>query len=841
MPGNLETIMRSRASIIIALAAALGTKAGADVNSLIVNEFMASNSNGLVDGTGGNPDWIELYNPTASPVSLAGAYCTDNEHNLTKWPFPAAATVPANGYLVICASGLATGATPYIDSLGYIHTSFKLDADSEDCLLVAPGGTTVISGYYNYPAQQSNISYGIGSNAMTGYFATATPGAANGPTAAGVVQDTQFDLKRGFYYTPFQVNITATTPDATIRYTLDGSTPTETNGTIYTGPITISGTTTLRAIAYKAGWFPTDVDTQTYIFPDQVVLQPATRPTTAWPVPTVGSGTVQAIDYEMDPDVVNDPRYAGTVDDALLAIPTVSIVTDLPNLFGASGIYSNPTTDGLEKPASIEWINPDGSEGFHVNAGIRIRGGVSESKTNPKHSWRVLCKTEYGDSKINYPIPGLNRTKFDKIDFRTAQNFSWHFSSPANATWLDDPFSHDTMRDMGHVTTNGPFIHVYLNGLYWGLYQVEERPDAQFCTSYMGGAEGDYDVMKSDENTGVMYANEGTDALYDNFWTAINAGTTTNAQYYALMGRNADGTANASLPVYLDEANLIDYMLIVFYTGAQDMPLGPPGSNSQPRNLYAAANRVNQTGFKWLPHDNEWSLVRSSGVNINRVSYTISAGLAAQNYFNPWWAHNRLKLNSEYVVHFGDRVHKHFFNGGALTAAASVARYQARMAEIDQAIIAESARWGDYISTTNPRDRNDDWLPAVNWIVNNYLNASPNTRSTIVLNQLIAAGLYPSLAAPSMAPFGGTISAGSGPVLTAPAGTIYYTTDGTDPRAIGGAIAAGALSGASGLNAALSTSGTVKARALNGSTWSALVEATFTVPPPTSVGEWSAY
>jgi len=828
------------ASIAACLLIATGTT-NAALSDLIITEFMASNSNGLVDGTGANPDWIEIHNPTGASISLSGAYLTDNENNLTKWSFPPTASVPAGGYLVVCASGLS-----FIDGLGYTHTSFKLDADGEDVLLVDTNGTTIISGFLNYPSQGSNVSYGLGSNLVTGYFATPTPGAANGPAGNGFVADTQFNIKRGFYETPFQVTISTPTPGATIRYTLDCSSPTETNGTIYTGPITVSGTTTLRAFAYKTDYFPTDIDTQTYIFISQVINQPATRPNSSWPVPTTGSSTVQAMDYAMDTKVTTDPRYADLMDDALLSIPSVSIVTDLTNLFGATGVYSNPTTDGLEKPASIEWINPDNSEGFHVNAGIRIRGGVSESKTNPKHSFRVLCKPEYGDSKIEYPLLGPGgRTIYDKIDFRTAQNFSWHFNTggPAGATWLDDPFSHDTMNDMGNVAANGPFHHLYVNGLYWGLFQVEERMDAQFCTSYFGGEEDDFDVMKSDEVNGLMYANEGTDTFYDNFWTAVNAGVSTNSAYFALQDRNSDGTANGTLPHYLDAANLIDYMLVVFYTGAQDMPLGPPSTNSQPRNLYASADRVNGDGFKWLVHDNEWSMVRNSGVNINRVAYSIGAGLASQNFFNPWWLHNRLKTNSEYVVQFGDRVHKHFFNGGALTAAACTARYQERMAEINLAIIAESARWGDYLpgTSSNPRDRDDDWIPATNWILNSFMNATPSTRSTIVLNQLFAGGLYPTVTAPTLSPFGGEVVSGSGPTITAPSGTIYYTTNGTDPRLIGGAIAPGALTGASGLNTALTANATVNARVFDGSTWSALASASYTVPPPSHVGEWTAY
>jgi len=843
--------MRNARGVVSIAAAALLLAASAaraqDVGSIVVNEFLASNQSGLADGNGERSDWVELRNPTASAVSLAGCYLTDDAANLDKWPFPPTASIPANGYLVVMCSDNATGSTPYIDALGYIHTTFKLGAGGDSIAFVAADGATVVSAYWDFGPQATDVSYGRGSNGADGFFQTPTPGAANGPVdVEGVVADTQFSAKRGFYSAPFDLAIACDTPGVTIKYTLDCSTPSPSNGTVYSAPIAISHTTVVRAMAYRTNWVPTNVDTHTYIFLADAIAQPATRPTAAWPLPNVGSSTVQAIDYEMDPDITGSATYGPMMDDALLAIPSVSIVTDLPNLFNATtGIYVNPGGEGdsWERAAAIELLNPDGAEGFHVDAGIRIRGGVSAGKRNPKHSFRVICRSEYGDSKIEYPLLGPDGPQeYDKIDFRTAQNFSWNNSSPQFATWLDDPFSRDTMRDMGHPSTQGYFYHLYLDGLYWGLYQMEERPDAFFGVSHMGAAsEDDIDVVKSDEDTGEMYAVDGTTGFYFALWSLANTGFSTFASYMQAQGLNTDGTVNPAYPRYLDVDNLADYMLLVFHTGAQDMPLGPPMSNSQPRNLYAIADRVGGDGFQFLPHDNEWSLVRSSGVSYNRVTYTIGAQLGQQNFCNPWWLHNRLKLNTEYVVRFGDRVHRHFFNGGALTAPACVARYQARMDEIDLAIVAESARWGDTLSPTDPRDRNTDWLPAVQWVRDSYLNAAPQTRSTIVLNQLIAAGLYPTVAAPVFSQHGGTVTSGTGPTVTAAAGTIHYTLDGTDPRLPGGNVSPAALSGTTGLVVPLTQPSTLKARARNGSAWSAMNEAAFAVEQaPVAEGTWWA-
>lgn len=830
-----------------------------DSSSFIISEFMASNSGTLADGNGEYSDWVEIRNLTSSAVSLAGCYLSDATDELTKWVFPSvsAATIAANGYLVVFASGNVEDSETYVDSLGYIHTSFKLSADGESLLLTASDGSTIISSYVSFPEQLEDVSYGLASDGTTiGYLPTPTPGKANGTANFGQVADTKFSVGRGFYTDAFTVEITTGTEGATIRYTTDGSTPSTTTGTIYTTAIPISTTTVLRAIGYKTGYFSTNVDTQTYIFIASVIAQPATRPTSSWPSPTTSSTTPgggggggsssQKMDYGMDTDITNSTTYSSQIDDALLSIPTISIVTDLANLFNSStGIYMNSSQSGdsWERETSVELIYPDGTEGFQINAGLRIRGGTTATSSNPKHSFRIIMRDEYGDGELDYPVLGEDGPKrFNKLDFRTAQNFAWHYQSPAYCTFLDDPFSHDTMRDMGHISTEGFFFHLYLDGLYWGLYQIEERPDSSFAESYLGGDEEDYDVIKSDEDTGAMYATDGTTDLHTAYYNLVNSGVSTAAQYFKLQGLEADGvTVNTDYPRYLDPENLIDYMLIVFFTGAQDMPLGPPGSNSMPRNLYTVINSATPDGFKYLPHDNEWSLMEQNGVSYSRVSATVNSSLWSATKFNPWSLHNKLISNTEYKMKFADQVHKHFFNGGALTPTATVARYQERIDEITLAVIAESARWGDYQSANDPYTQ-ADWLDNVGWVRDSYLNASPKTRTDYVLSQLQSASLYPSVAAPEFSQFGGEVDSGFSLAITAAAGTIYYTTDGSDPRQVGGTVRSTASSGTSGLTLPLTSSVTVKARALSGSTWSALTEANFTVKSQTTdISAWRIY
>jgi hypothetical protein len=299
------------------------------------------------------------------------------------------------------------------------------------------------------------LSGGALVNGDPAFFKPATPGAINGlPSSLGKVADTQFSHKRGIYTAAFQLTISTPTPQAQIRYTLDGSTPTETNGIIYSGPISISKTTILRTAAFREGWLATNVDTQTYLFLDDVIRQ---SPNGEVPPGFVPSGTNgHTLNYGMDPDIVNSTNAniggAVQVKNALAAIPSVSIVTDPSNLWSTNrGIYVNPGGRGFqwERPCSIELLN-DPAGGFKVEAGVRIRGGFSRSSGNPKHAFHFFFRGEYGDPKLRYPLFGREgASEFDQLDLRTAQNYSWSFGGDSRNTFLREEFSRDAQGAMG--------------------------------------------------------------------------------------------------------------------------------------------------------------------------------------------------------------------------------------------------------------------------------------------------------------------------------------------------------------------------------------------------------
>ncbi len=791
--------------------------------TVVINEFMASNKKTIADSQGEYDDWIELYNYGTKMVDMGGMYIADDSH---LWQIPAGVSLNAGGYLLIWAddAGAGTG----------LHASFKLSASGDQVRLFKSDGTTLIDSI-TFGVQTTDISYGRYPDGSSSWYdmSTPTPLQPNNRTYLGAVADIEFSHYRGFYSSSINVGIICDTPDAKIHYTLDGSEPTE-SSTLYTSPILISSTTCLRAKAFKDGWMPTNIGTQTYIFLADVITQSPTgsAPGPGWPTGLVNG---QMIDYGMDPDVVYDSRYVGLVDDALLAIPTISLVTDLDNLFDPStGIYVNAAEDGdlWERPASVELINPDGSEGFQIDAGLRIRGGWSRHPENPKHAFRLFFRSEYGNAKLNYPLfdnEGVD--EFEKIDLRTEENYSWSYYGDVQNTMVREVFSRDVQGQMGQPYTRSRYYHLYINGQYWGIYQTQERPEARYAASYFGGNVEDYDVVKVTgwpDPSNRTEATDGNLVAYEAFWATANAGFSSNTAYYQAQGLNPDGTRNPAYKVQLDVDNLIDYMLGIFYSGDFDAPISWFGSNTTINNFYAIYNRDGQEGWKFFRHDGEHTLLAHvSGYeqSIDRTGPYSAGSWVGQ--FNPQWLHQQLTANPEYVMRFADRVYKHFFNEGPLKASAAVNTFMSRKNQINSAIIAESARWGD-AKVSPPRTKDDDWLPTINAIVSNFFP----TRTSVVLSQLRTKGWYPNIDPPTFNQRGGHVSDGFSLTMTNPngTGTIYYTLNGIDPRGIGGTVVGTAYTVPITLNASVQ----VKARIKSGTSWSALNTVTFAVGPVAS-------
>jgi hypothetical protein len=761
--------------------------------SLVINEFVASNNNasGIKDPQGEYDDWIEIYNFGDTSINLAGMYLTDNLDNPMKWQipygYPSQTTVPAHGFILFWADNDIGD--------GPLHADFKLDASGEEIGLFATDGSTLIDGI-TFGEQATNISYGRypdGDDYLR-YFIVTTPLAANDGTYFDFVNEIEVSHERGFYESAFNLLLACDTNGATIRYTLDGTEPTETIGTVYTtgAGIPITTTTCLRAIAYKAGEKPSRT-AHTYIFIDDVAQQP-TNPS-GWPsdwgynsevdsYDGSGNGIVPS-DYEMDPRVVDNTLPGYSISDALLDIPTVSISMKPDDFISdATGLWANPGISN-EYECSIEYIPIDGSEGFQYECKVENHGGSSRRPYRmQKHNLRLTFTTQYGPAKLKYSLfPESPVDTFNQLLLRACFTDSWGLISwgntryrPNDSQYIHDLWMKESLCDMGQPSSYGNFVNLYVNGLYFGLFNLTELVGDDFFAEHLGGEREDWTVNKD------FYSPDAR-------WNAIiNTDVSTIAGYTQALN-------------YIDIVNFADYFLLHLYADAEDWPS---------HNGFAAANAVSGDGkLRFFVWDQE-IVLDYHGRAAQRIDDNSGAGQIFQ----------KMRTSPEFRLLFADRVQKHCFNNGALGVTNSQNRYLEAANMIDKAIVAESARWGDTRMKTpygNPIDipsnpnnwddifypapphgpwpdyyftREDSWLKERDCVINHYIPDINNTANSYALIKLLRnKSLYPTLDAPvfnvnGSYKHGGYISISDTLTITDSCSTavIYYTLDGSDPR-----------------------------------------------------------
>jgi hypothetical protein len=205
----------------------------------MITEFLADNKAGLADTNGNRWDWIEMYNAGDVSIDLGPSGTTDAwslKCGGDSWDFPSGYTLAAREFRVIYAAGNSPSPTP-----AGTWADFKLAKNGENLKLVNPVGQT-ISDFSPYPNQETDISYGLGQTGSGSditttdtayYFSTPTPGAMNSKSYWNKVKDTKFSYDHGFYSSPLVLSVTSETDDAAIRFTLNGTEPSE-NGRVKT-------------------------------------------------------------------------------------------------------------------------------------------------------------------------------------------------------------------------------------------------------------------------------------------------------------------------------------------------------------------------------------------------------------------------------------------------------------------------------------------------------------------------------------------------------------------------------------------------------------------------------
>lgn len=664
-----------------------------------------------------------------------------------------------------------------------------------------------------------NVQLIAGRSLGARYFSAPTPGGPNTRGSEGVVADPVVSAPRGFYSAPFQLTCSTPTPGASLAYTLDGSVPSSTNGvrsasnTITLG---VSNTTLLRVVGTKPGSLGSAIATFTYLFPSQIARQG--RPTylgATWPS---GAPT----DFEMDARVLTNTSPHHSLDDAFQSIPTLSVVAPSEGFFGPIGIYTLPSGGGLsEVPASAELIYPDGRQGFQEDVGIEVHGNITRDKSfTPKHSFNLKFRAAYGNGKLRFPLFEDSPVDgFDHLVLRAGSTDTWPvvnwdtFLVDGVQRWVRDEASYvrdqwvrDAQIAMGEVSSHGTYVHLFLSGYYWGLYNMCEHTDDAFAASYYGGAKEDYDVLAD-----FAEVHAGTKTAWDQMNAAAGAGLASDASYFKIQGMNPDGTRNPSYPVLLDVTNLVDYMILHIYIGADDWPN---------HNWWASRKRTaDSAGFRFFAWDQEISI----NSLIRQQSSWGSVYAEADVPETPTFAYARCRANVEFRTLFADRVQKHLFNNGALSFSNNLARWDRRMSEVDRAVVAESARWGDYQRPLKPYTREVEWLASNAWMRAVFYPSN----QVIAMKRFTDARLYPTVGAPRLTPFGGEVKPGATVALshTNAAGTLLFTLDGSDPRLRGGAISPKATLYSTPIPITRRT--TISARTRQGTNWSALVFAEY--------------
>lgn len=724
----------------------------------IISEFLAANSGDLKDSDGDSSDWIELQNPNSYGLNLTGYYLTDDPKDPLLWKLPAA-RIPANGFLVIFASGKNR-----LDPKKELHTRFKLGSSGGYLALIDRDGQKVLQQFpatypspKNFPAQQSGVSYGQGSNELAGFMRPPTPGKPNGQAYPGVVETPTTRSGRGFYDAPITVVLSSATPGSTLRFTTNRSEPTLANGSVYTSPFVVANTTVLRVAAFRSGWAPSSVETHTLIFPDRVITASV-----------------------MNTAITRNAAYSNSIRPGLLDVPSMSLAT--------SGTI-NGTAETL---ASVEWIDPNGSNGFQANCGARLYGGAFTDFA--KKNFRLYFRPEYGAAKFSYPIfEGHDKSypaveEFDQLELRGGSH-----DMSQRGFYMSNLFTDETQLDMGHLNPHGRFIHLYLNGAYWGLYHLRERWGAAMHRRYLGGERGNYESINGNWNVGgwpdpgVPYDGDGS------AWTKIKA----------LRGNYG------SVKAWLDVPQYVDYMLMWMFGGSEDeyRCVGPttPGS-----------------GFKFFLNDADgwfcgpWYCAANN--RTTRGAPGRSPGDGPGSIFSMLFKEG----NADYKTLLADHIHRALFLDGVLTPERNKARLKRESDEISRAFIAESARW-NYLTPSAWAGRRDYVL--TNWFPR---------RTSEALSQWRNAGFYPPIDAPVLNQPGGSVPLGFNARFLAQArGNVLFTLDGTDPRLPGGALSPRAKTYTPGAPLELAHNLIVKSRAKDGVLWSALTETFFQVDKST--------
>ncbi len=400
--------------------------------TLLINEIQALNSSTVSDENGEFDDWIELYNYGNIAINLNGIYVSDDSEKPYKYQITSDLVINPNSYKLLWADEQP--------QQGGNHLNFKLASEGE--FLGIYTNELVSIDQIQFPQQVANVSYGRINNSsnLWAFFPTATPQLPNGSGhLQSQVASPIFSHKGGFYQNQMHIELSST-DNVSIYYTIDGSVPTQ-QSKKYSEPIQINTTTYIRAVCIKSGFLNSTTITNTYFFNENFHL------------------------------------------------PVVSLVANENNFFGNTGIFTNPYT-GKEVEVHLEYFDYQKNKGFSINGGMKIHSPDGRNQD----AFRFYARSIYDAKEINYKIfKQKNLAKFERFVFRSAGNDLLQ----SGYTHLRDPLIQVLNGSLEKPADYSAYqaVNVFINGRYWGIYNLREREDLEYIENTFGN-QNDLDFLE---------------------------------------------------------------------------------------------------------------------------------------------------------------------------------------------------------------------------------------------------------------------------------------------------------------------------------------------------------
>jgi len=390
-------------------------------SQLLINEYSASNRNIQANSYGDYEDWIEIYNATSSSVDLSNWYLSDKSSNLTKWQIPSG-SVPANGYTLLYCSK-----RDEVTGGGELHASFGLSQTEGDWIILSNDLGSVIDSFKIVHMSKTDHSVGRSTDGALDFklFTSPTPGASNTGAQNFYTSKPVFDLSPGFYIGSQTLNITCADPSATIRYTTDGSVPTI-SSTLYSGAINISNTTVVRSIAFGANE-PSFTETNSYFI------------------------------------------------DVTHTVPVVSVC--------GQQVMQLLLGNQMTPVGGFELFEEDGSFIDEGEGDFNKHG--NDSWAYNQRGFDFIMRDQYGyNGRVNHQIfHESSRPKHQRLILKPAASDNYSFEDGAH---IRDAFIHtlSIKAKMKLDERTSRSCVVYVNGQYWGVYEIREKAMNHDYTDY---------------------------------------------------------------------------------------------------------------------------------------------------------------------------------------------------------------------------------------------------------------------------------------------------------------------------------------------------------------------